>query len=92
MHYFPNAPRIFNMKDGSVDIVTFPSYTDIHYASQLSLPTINENYRFKKYCNAYGLVPLMDNVNYANMSIVKKEKRNSTDRSWLIKNHYLTEA
>ncbi|KAK3100090.1 hypothetical protein FSP39_014576 [Pinctada imbricata] len=84
---------VLNFKDNTVDIVTFPDSQKIPFASRLLIPTINENYRSKKYCFAYGLVMKMDGVNYANMSEARKDLcGNSTDKAWSLKNHYLTEA
>ena len=84
---------ILNMKDDTVDVVTFPNGPKVPYASRINWPTINENYRSKPYCFVYGLALKADNMTYSNMSLVKKDLcGNSTDKAWFLKNHYLNEA
>ena len=84
---------VLNMKDNTVDIVTFPDGSKLPYASKINWPTINENYRSRKYCFVYGIALKADNMTYSNMSLVKKDLcGNSTDKAWFLKNHYLNEA
>ncbi|KAK3100022.1 hypothetical protein FSP39_013602 [Pinctada imbricata] len=84
---------ILNLKDNTVDVMKFPSPARLPFSSNFDLPTINEKYRGKEYCFVYGFSAMIDGINYSNSSIVKKDMcKNTTDRAWFMKHHYLMEA
>lgn len=62
-------------------------------ASALDLPTINEIYRYRPYCFAYGVALKCNNVSLSDIAIVKKDLcGRGRDKMWKIANHYAVEA
>lgn len=58
------------------------------YLNHFDFPTINENYRGKKYCIVYG----WSAYGYSRMVLVKRNLcRPDLSRSWAIENHYSSE-
>ena len=77
----------------TISMALFPVMTSVPLANTLDMPTINENYRYRKYCYIYGIVLKSDNVNLSHISLVKKDTcTNSGDKSWFVKHHYPVEA
>ena len=57
--------------------------------NRLDMPIINERYRYEPYSFIYGLVFKSDNTELSNITIVKKDLKNSgQDRIWFETNHY----
>ena len=66
-----------------------PSYEFVNY---MDMPNINENYRHKNYCYAYGLALKSDSLHLSNATIVKKNLcKPGSDTAWYRLNHYPTE-
>ncbi|XP_052090779.1 retinoid isomerohydrolase-like [Mytilus californianus] len=77
----------------SVSAESFKPSKNNSFANNLDMPTINENFRHVKYCYAYGLVLKADNKNFNKWALVKKDVcRVDGDLSWVIDNHYPSEA
>jgi len=72
--------------------VTSPPAAPIpNWITTFDFPTINEQYRGRRYCYAYGVVA----IDYAYMALVKKslcEDAPDKDRVYRIPNHYYSEA
>lgn len=62
-------------------------------ASLLDMPVINEAYRSKQYCYAYGLVLKTDNITLSSIAIVKKDlcQNGRGDRAWQVPGNYPVE-
>ena len=70
----------------------FDSKAGLEFVNRLDFPVINEKYRYKKYCVAYGLTIKADAVSYSNFKIVKKNVCDSSrDLFWYKLNHYPSE-
>ncbi|KAK3083360.1 hypothetical protein FSP39_020747 [Pinctada imbricata] len=85
-----------DLRSGIVNTATFQNFSIQPLASQIELPTINENYRFRNYCYVYSVMYKADNKSYSNMAIMKKDLchvgSKSRDKIWCAKHHYLNEA
>lgn len=72
---------------------TFRDTESAPCASALDLPTINEFYRYRPYCFAYGVALKCNNVSLSDIAIVKKDLcGRGRDKMWKIVNHYAVEA
>jgi carotenoid cleavage dioxygenase-like enzyme len=73
---------------------TFPDLTvNVPYASTLDFPTINEDFRFKKYCFIYGVVYAVNGSDFLDMALVKKDIcTGKEDKAWYKKGNYFNEA
>ena len=83
---------VVDLCDSTISAQTFTRETGKEFVNKLDFPTINENYRFKKYCYVYGLVQKMDNVTLSKGGIVKKDLcGRGRDQVWHVANHYASE-
>ena len=64
-----------NFKSGKVKTSTFPNIIKNRFINTFDFPTINENYRGKKYCYTYG----MSAFAYSRTALVKKDVCNSKE-------------
>ncbi|XP_064613737.1 beta,beta-carotene 15,15'-dioxygenase-like [Liolophura sinensis] len=79
------AERVFSVR--------FVSSPGMEFVQELEMPTINENYRFRKYCYVYGVVLKSDHLHLSNVTVVKKDLcRPNKDRMWYVPYHYPVEA
>ena len=84
---------VINVKSRTVRKQTdFNSRRNLTFTNRLDFPTINENYRHRKHCYVYGVVLMMDNINLANTSLVKKDMCKGRDKFWAVPNHFASEA
>ncbi|XP_045188180.2 carotenoid-cleaving dioxygenase, mitochondrial-like [Mercenaria mercenaria] len=83
-----------NMQRRTININTFDNLTpNLPYAATLDFPTINENYRFEKYCYVYGVVYAVNGSDFLDMALVKKDLcTGKTDKAWYKKGSYFNEA
>ncbi|KAK3102318.1 hypothetical protein FSP39_010436 [Pinctada imbricata] len=82
-----------NLLNLDVKVMRFPFGPNNAIASHLEIPAINEAYRSRPYCYAYGLVFRSDNKTFANFTFVKKDLCDSKcDKSWSIPGHYPMEG
>jgi len=78
-----------NIKTGDVKINTFENIIKSKFINHFDFPTINEDYRGKKYCYTYG----MSAFAYSRTALVKKNVCNpKEDKIWYKENHYVGEA
>ena len=76
----------------TVDVSEFDSRPGLEFINRFDFPAINEKYRYRRYCVAYGFTIKADGVSYANFKIVKKNVCNTTnDMYWYKPNHYPSE-
>lgn len=84
---------IVDLKTNKISLKRYYTNTTLPIASRIDMPTINENYRFKEYCFAYGIAEKIDDVIQPRWALAKKDLcGNTTDRIWYVQNHYPTEA
>merc|ERR1712126_283194 len=77
-----------HIKSGNVKTSTFPNILKNKYINTFDFPTINEDYRGKKYCYTYG----MSAFAYSRTALVKKDVCTSKeDKVWYKENHYMSE-
>ena len=78
-----------DLKNKTIEKFDFPNVKP-----NMEVPTINENYRSKKYCYIYGVMFNYDLKDYTHIAIGKQDICNSSvsDKSFYIPNHYPTEA
>ena len=70
----------------------FDSRPGFEFINRLDFPVINENYRYKNYCNVYGYSVKLDGVSMTKSALVKKNVCDSkNDLYWYKANHYPTE-
>lgn len=83
-----------NMPKKTISISTFDDLTpDVPYASKIDFPTINENYRFERYCYVYGVMYSVNGSDFLDMALVKKDLcTGKTDKAWYKKGSYFNEA
>ncbi|XP_062615214.1 beta,beta-carotene 15,15'-dioxygenase-like [Saccostrea cucullata] len=82
-----------NLNTLTVEWKTFEDSRNAPCASALDLPAINENYRYKSYCFAYGVALKCNNVSLSDIALVKKDLcGRGQDRMWKVSNHYAVEA
>lgn len=82
-----------NLEKSSVKWEVFQDSNTAPCASALDLPTINENYRYRSYCFAYGVALKCNNVSLSDIALVKKDLcRGGGDKMWKLVNHYAVEA
>ncbi|BFZ20579.1 hypothetical protein BsWGS_23617 [Bradybaena similaris] len=63
-----------NLGNGTASINSLDSPTPISsLANTLDYPVINEKYRSKKYCYAYGLIEKIDSFNIETVAVAKKD-------------------
>lgn len=75
----------------NVDVTTFQD--SVKYASNLDFPTINENYRYRKYCYVYGVVYTYNTTDFLDMALVKKDLcTGKRDAVWYKPGSYFNEA
>lgn len=76
-----------------VSMKTFPESKKYPCTTKFDLPIINENYRSRPYCFAYGVVPKWDNQHYGHFALVKKDLCGTgRDDMWYVPNHYPAEV
>ena len=80
---------ILDINHKSVEKYDFPNVK-----RNLEMPTINENFRSKKYCYVYGAMYNYDLKDYTHIAINKQDLCNSSnsDKSFHIPHHYPSEA
>ncbi|XP_050418492.2 beta,beta-carotene 15,15'-dioxygenase-like [Patella vulgata] len=82
-----------NLEKNKINYVDRDPKTKIPYTVNLDMPTINENYRARRYCFVYGIVLKKDNINLSHISIVKRDMcRKGRDKALFMKYHYPSEA
>ena len=81
-----------NLNTKTAVVQEFPTTSEKHIIEQLEYPTINENYRFKKYCFIFGISFNVDHKDFLNMAIVKKNVCTGNDTYWYLPNKYYNEA
>ncbi|XP_045189225.2 beta,beta-carotene 15,15'-dioxygenase-like [Mercenaria mercenaria] len=81
-----------DLAGGEVNVHTYESKDpSLAFVNGLDFPTINENYRFKRYCYTYGVSYNYDHKDYLDMAIVKKDLCSGNDKSYAEKGKYLAE-
>ena len=92
--YKPSLKRfIIDLKKQKMTSMSFDVNPKVPHVNMLDMPTINELYRSRPYCYAYGVVFKSDLKSWGNFSIVKKDLCNSSgDLSWSVNNHYPMES
>lgn len=86
---------LIDLRKNTAQMQTFDhENTDVPCAHKLDMPTINENYRYKKYCYVYGVVLKWDGTKLARIAVVKKDlcRGGKQDKMWFVPNHYPVEA
>jgi len=79
---------IINHETGDVKTKTFQNTINSKFINNFDFPTINEDYRGRKYCITYGLSAF----SYSRTALVKKNVCNSAEDKVLYKeNHYMSE-
>ena len=61
--------------EGKVGKTTFPNTIDSRFINTFDFPTINEDYRGRKYCITYGVTAIA----YSRVAVVKKNLCNSDE-------------
>ena len=83
---------IVDLRDTSISKQPLPSTPGKEFANRMDMPSINEHFRYRKYCYTYGLVQKSDNTYISDVSLVKKDLcRNGRDRAWSVPNQYASE-
>ena len=78
-----------NIETGEVTTNTFENLIKSKFINTFDFPTINEDYRGKKYCYTYG----MSAFALSRTALVKKNVCDSSDdKVWYVENHYVGEA
>ena len=76
---------ILHLNNGTVSRKTFPNKPGMDIASNLDFPVINEKFRYRRYCNVYGVHP----NGIEDMILLKKDLCNhEKDLMWSVPNHY----
>ena len=84
---------IIDMKKQKMTSMSFDVNPKVPHVNMLDMPTINELYRSRPYCYAYGMAFKSDLKSWGNFSIVKKDLCNSSgDLSWSVNSHYPMES
>jgi len=79
---------VINLGANYVETSTFVNVIQSDYINRFDFPTINENYRGRKYCIVYGVSAF----DYFRTALVKKNVCDSTlDKIWHMNNHYVSE-
>jgi len=90
-----DVPVFNNLYRYTIDLETHAvSQRDISSSNSFDMPVINEAYRHKKHCYVYGISAKADGVNFANMTLSKKDLCNNyvtDDLVWYKENHYVSE-
>ena len=76
---------IINMESGEVKTSFFPNIIQNKFVNTFDFPTINEDYRGKKYCYAYGVSAF----GLSRIALVKKNVCTSEDDKVVINQHYI---
>ena len=77
---------IVHLSNGTVTRHTFPTKPKV--ISELEFPAINEKFRYRRYCNVYGVHP----IGFETIVLVKKNLCNHTkDLMWSVPNHFAGE-
>lgn len=95
-----SAPYKPSLKRYKIDILgkkikpmSFGVNPRVPHVNMMDMPTINERYRSKPYCYAYGVVFKSDFKTFGNFSIVKKDVCGSSgDLSWNVADQYPMES
>ena len=78
-----------NTETGAVKTSSFDNIIKSRFINNFDFPTINEDYRGKRYCYTYG----MSAFAYSRTALVKKNVCDaSDDKVWYVENHYVGEA
>ena len=78
-----------NTETGAVKTSAFDNIIKSRFINNFDFPTINEDYRGKRYCYTYG----MSAFAYSRTALVKKNVCDaSDDKVWYVENHYVGEA
>ena len=78
---------------GDVSVHTYQPLSGIPFINRLDFPTINENFRSKRYCYTYGIVYNYDQKDQMNMAVVKKDVcTGKNEKAWYSPGKYLNEA
>ena len=83
-----------DLETNSMTMQTFESSIDVPFAAYIDMPTLNEEYRYNRYCKVYGIVLKKDNITLSKISIAKKDLCGNieTDKEWFIEGHYPVES
>ena len=82
-----------DLDHGDVSVHTYQPLSGIPFINRLDFPTINENFRSKRYCYTYGIVYNYDQKDQMNMAIVKKDVcTGKNEKAWYSPGKYLNEA
>ena len=82
-----------NLDKNDVNVYTYEALSGIPFINRLDFPTINENFRSKKYCYTYGIVYNYDFKDFLNMAIVKKDVcAGKNEKTWYQPGKYFNEA
>lgn len=83
-----------NPRDKTVNVNTFINgNVSVPFANKLDFPTINENFRYQKYCYIYGVVYSVNTTDFLDMALVKKDVcTGKTDKYWYKPGNYFNEA
>lgn len=83
---------VIDLKNNNASLITFETH-GVPCANKLDMPTINEHYRYRKYCFVYGVVLKWDDGRLSRIAIVKKDLCGlNRDRKWFVPNHYPAES
>ena len=82
-----------NLDKNDVSVYTYEPLSGIPFVNNLDFPTINENFRSKKYCYVYGIVYNYNYKDFLNMAIVKKDVcTGKNEKAWYSPGKYFNEA
>ena len=83
---------VLHLDVGKIDVIKFKSRNGLEFLNKFDMPSINENYLYRKYCVVYGLAPKADGKCFANTTLVKKNMcGNNQDMYWNEPYHYPSE-
>lgn len=83
---------IIDMIAKNVSINSFTPDPIFPYINFLETPCINEKYRHKKYCYAYGVVNQIDGRSFSRTALVKKDVcGKNQDGAWSVDGHFPVE-
>jgi len=80
-----------NLSTGETNVNVFEP-TNVPYSGAIDFPTINENYRGRRYCFLYGIAYNYDHKDFLHMALVKKDLCGGKDLSYVQAGQYLNEA
>ncbi|XP_045191017.2 beta,beta-carotene 15,15'-dioxygenase-like [Mercenaria mercenaria] len=81
-----------DLESGEVNVHIFESgNASMAFVNAFDFPTINENYRSKKYCYSYGIAYNYDHKDFLHMAIVKKDFCSGNDKTYTQAGEYLAE-